>query len=67
MGSQTEVWVEEARHIEIIKTNQKEIKIYDTVFKIVILILMRLMFCNLTMVILVREKNRTDMNEASVL
>ena len=25
---------------------------------------MRLVFCNLTMVILVREKNRTDMNEA---
>ena len=66
MGSQNEVGVEEARHIEIIKTNQKEIKIDGTVFKIIILILMRLMFCNLTMVILVRENNmkinRTESN-----
>ena len=66
MGSQNEVWVEEARHIEIIKTNQKEIKIDGTVFKIIMLILMRLMGCNLTMVILVRENNmkinRTESN-----
>jgi len=38
VGSQNEgfIWVEDARHIEIIKNNQKKIKMDGTVFNMII-------------------------------